>query len=160
MPFAWGIPILLFSVQYWFAIFDLDRAIEDWGWFWYLQMLAMAVALFLAAALILPPRVTVAKGGLIEDFTTHGRYSLLALFVYLVGWAPANAIMNNGNVLELGNLLNAAMAVPTLIAFKSKSNRIWIVSTVVFYAIFLITFFGFYSTPGSQVPFLRVPGGS
>ena len=156
MPFAWGVPILLFSVQYWFGLFDLDGTIEDWTWFWYLQMLVMAIAIFMAAALVLPPRKTVAKGGLLEDFTTHGRYSLLALVVYLLGWIPANTVMNNGNVLELGNISNAAMAVPALIAYKSRSNRIWMVSTVFFYVIFAITFFGLYSTPGSQEGFLRV----
>jgi len=160
MPFAWGVPILLFSVQYWFGLFDLDNTIEDWTWFWYLQMLAMAIALFLAAALILPPRATAAKGKLLEDFATHGRYSLLALVTYLLGWIPANSVMNNGNLLELGNIANVAMAVPALIAYKSRSNRTWIVSTVGFYVIFAITFFGLYSTPGSQEGFLRVPVGS
>lgn len=159
MPFAWGIPILLFSVQYWFGLFDLDSTIADWNWFWYLQMLAMAIALFMAAALILPPRETAGKGGLLEDFTTHGRYSLLALVVYLLGWIPANSVMNNGNVLEIGNIANAAMAVPALIAYKSRSNKIWIVSTIVFYVVFATTFFGLYSTPGSQEGFLRVSAG-
>lgn len=155
MPFAWGIPILLFSVQYWFALFDLDSAIQDWNWSWYLQMLAMAIALFMASALILPPRKTAAKGGLLEDFTTHGRYSLLALVTYLLGWIPANAVMNNGNVLEIGNISNAAMAASALIAYRSRSNGVWIAATVVFYIIFAMTFFGLYSTPGSQEGFLR-----
>jgi hypothetical protein len=97
MPFAWGIPILLFSVQYWFGLFDLDNTIGDWTWLLYLQMLAMAIALFMAAALILPPRTTSEKGGLLEDFTTRGRYSLLALVAYLLGWIPANSVMNNNN---------------------------------------------------------------
>jgi len=150
----------LFSVQCWFGLFDLDSTIGDWNWYWYLQMLAMAIALFMAAALILPPRESVAKGGLLEDFKRHGRYSLLALVAYLLGWIPANTAMNNGNVLELGNIANAAMAVPALIAYKSRSNKIWIVATVVFYVIFTITFFGLYSTPGSEEGFLRVPAGA
>ena len=157
MPFAWGVPILLLSVQYWFGLFDLDSTIEDWSWFWYLQMLVMAIALFLAAALLLPPRAPTTKGGLLEDFTTHGRYSLLALVAYLLGWIPANTVMNNGNLLEISNILNAAMAVPALVAYRSRSNTIWIVSTLAVYAIFAITFFGVYSTPGSQEGFLRVP---
>jgi len=154
MPFAWGIPILLLSVQYWFALFDLDSTIGDWNWFWYLQMLVMAMALFMAAALILPPRESTAKGGLLKDFTTHGRFSLLALIVYLLGWIPANTVMNNGNPLDLANLANAAMSVPALIAYRSRSNRVWIFSTVVFYVIFAITFFGLYSTPGSDEGFI------
>lgn len=154
MPFAWGIPILLLSVQYWFALFDLDSTIGDWSWFWYLQMLVLAMVLFMAATLILPPRESTAQGGLLKDFTTHGRFSLLALIAYLLGWIPANTVMNNGNVLDLANLANAAMAVATLIAYRSTSNRIWIVSTVVFYVIFAITFFGLYSTPGSQEGFI------
>jgi hypothetical protein len=160
MPFAWGIPILLLSVQYWFGLFDLNSTLRDWSWFWYLQMLAMAMALFMAAALILPPRESATEGGLVKDFITHGRYSLLALVVYLLGWMPANAVMNYNNVFEIGNIANAAMAVPALIAYKSRSNKVWIVSTIVFYVIFAITFFGLYSTPGSEEGFLRLPGGS
>lgn len=160
MPFAWGIPILLFSVQYWFGLFDLDHTIKDWNWFWYLQMLAMAMALFMAAALILPPRVAATEGGLLKDFTTHGRYSLLALVVYLLGWIPANSVMNNNNLFEIGNIANVAMALPALVVFKSRSTRIWIVSTAVFYVIFAITFFGLYSTPGSEEGFLRIPAAS
>jgi len=154
MPFAWGVPILLLSVQYWFALFDLDSTIGDWSWFWYLQMLVLAMTLFMAATLILPPRESTAKGGLLQDFTTHGRFSLLALIVYLLGWMPANTVMNNGNFLDLANMANAAMSVPALIAYRSRSNRIWIVSTVVFYVIFAITFFGLYSTPGSEEGFI------
>ncbi|MDH4109175.1 MAG: hypothetical protein OEW35_12720 [Gammaproteobacteria bacterium] len=160
MPFAWGIPVLLLSVQYWFALFDMDSTLMDWNWLWYLQMLAMAMALFMASALILPPREAATEGGLVEDFTTHGRYSLLALVAYLLGWIPANAVMNNGNVLEMGNIANAAMAVPALIAFRSRSSKTWIVSTIAFYVIFAVTFFGLYSTPGSEEGFLRVPAGS
>ena len=118
------------------------------------------MALFMAAALILPPREAATKGGLVEDFTIHGRYSLLALVVYLLGWIPANAVMNNNNLFEIGNIANAAMAASALITYKSRSNRTWIVSTIVFYVIFAITFFGLYSTPGSEEGFLRVPTGS
>jgi hypothetical protein len=82
---------------------------------------------------------------------------LLALVVYLLGWIPANAVMNNGNVMELGNISNMAMAVTASIAFKSRSNRVWIVSTLVFYVIFAITFFGLYSTPGAEEGFIRTP---
>lgn len=160
MPFAWSVPILLFSVQYWFGLFDLDTTLGDWNWFWYLQMLAMAMALFMAAALILPVRESAAQGGLAKDFATHGRYALLALIVYLLGWIPANSVMNNNNVLELGNIANVAMAVPALIAYKSKSNKVWVVSTVIFYLVFAITFFGLYSTPGLEEGFLRVPARS
>lgn len=84
MPFAWGVAILLFSVQYWFALFDLDVVLEsDWTWLWYAQMLALAVTLFLAGGLILPTRTSLHRGSLLEDFVAHGRYSLLALvFTY------------------------------------------------------------------------------
>jgi len=160
MPFVWGIPILLLSVQYWFGLFDLDNILGDWNWFWYLQMLAMAMALFMAATLILPPREAAKEGGLLVDFTTHGRYALLALVVYLLGWIPANTVMNNNNILNMGNIANVAMAVPALITYRSRSNKIWIVSTFFFYVVFAITFFGLYSTPGSEEGFLFGPAAS
>jgi hypothetical protein len=160
MPFVWSIPILLLSVQYWFGLFDLDRSLGDWSWFWYLQMLAMAMVLFMAATLILPPRAAATEGGLLKDFTTHGRYALLALVVYLLGWIPPNAVMNDNDLLYIGNIANVAMAAPALVAYKSRSNKIWILSTIIFYVVFAITFFGLYSTPGSEEGFLYAPAES
>lgn len=83
MPFAWGVVILIFSIQYWFALLDLNKTLAGgWDWLWYGQMLVLAVALFLAGALVLPSRVSFAKSDLLDDFVTHGRYSLLALASY------------------------------------------------------------------------------
>ena len=152
MPFAWGLPILVFSVQYWFALLDLDKVLLVWGWLWYAQMLALAIALFLAGAMLLPTRASTAKAGLREDFVAHGRYALLALIVYLLGWIAPNAKMDGGVVFTEANVLNTVMAVVALVAFRSKDERIWIFSTVLFYGLFGYTVLAIYSTPGAQPP--------
>ena len=149
MPFAWGVVILLFSIQYWFALLDLNKTLAGgWDWLWYGQMLILAVALFLAGALVLPSRVSFAKGDLLDDFVTHGRYSLLALAAYLLGWIPANMRMNNGEPLHEAYLSNIALAILALIAFKSRSSRVWLTTTVLFYLLFALTLLSIYSTPG------------
>jgi hypothetical protein len=150
MPFAWGVPILVFSVQYWFALLGLNQVLVAWGWLWYAQILALAIALFLAGAMLLPTRASTAKASLREDFIIHGRYSLLALVFYLLGWIAPNAKMDGGNVFSEANALNTVMAVLAIIAFKSKDERVWIITTTVFYIVFWYTVLAFYATPGAQ----------
>jgi len=150
MPFAWGVVILLFSIQYWFGLFDLNSTLKgNWSWLWYGQMLILAVALFLAGALVLPSRISFAEGDLLDDFVTHGRFSLLALAAYILGWMPANAKLSNGNLFHDGNYINVVLASLILIAFKSRSNRVWLATTAGFYLIFLYAVLFIYSTPGS-----------
>ena len=152
MPFAWGVPILVFSVQYWFALLGLNQVLGSWGWLWYAQMLALAIALFLAGAMLLPTRASTARAGLREDFIVHGRYSLLALIVYLLGWIAPNAKMDGGIVFNEANVLNTVMAGVAIVAFKSKDERIWIIATALFYVLFAYAVLAFYSTPGAQPP--------
>jgi hypothetical protein len=149
MPFAWGAPILVFSVQYWFALLGLDRMLVDWNWLWYSQMLGLAIALFLAGALLLPTRASTAKAGLRDDFVVHGRYSLLALSVYLLGWIAPNAKLDDGDVFTESNVLNSVMVILALIAFKSKVERVWLIATVAFYVVFGYTVLTSYATPGA-----------
>lgn len=148
MPFAWGLVILLLSIQFWFALFDLDSVLSDWSWLWYSQILALSIALFVAGTLILPTRVSSLAGGLREDFIAHGRYALLALIAYQLGWLSPNAKLNDGNYFVEPNALNVVMVIITLIAFKSRSNKTWLASTMVFYLIFLYAVLFVYSAPG------------
>jgi hypothetical protein len=148
MPFAWGLMILLFSIQFWFALFDLDSVLSDWSWLWYSQILALSIALFVAVTLILPTRVSSSTGDLRADFIAHGRYALLALAAYLLGWLSPNAKMNDSNFFIEPNALNVAMAIVTLIVFRSRSNRTWLASTIVFFLIFLYAVLFVYSAPG------------
>lgn len=150
MPFAWGVPILVFSIQYWFALHGLNEVLGAWGWLWYAQILALAIALFLAGAMLLPTRASTAKAGLKDDFIVHGRYSLLALVLYLLGWIAPNAKIDGGTVLTETNVLNSVMAILAIIVFKSTNEKVWAIATTVFYIVFWYTVLAFYATPGAQ----------
>lgn len=151
MPFAWGAIILLFSVQFWFALFDLDRVLADWSWIWYLQILGLAIALYVSGTLILPSRATTIKGDLLNDFKKNGRYALLALIVYLLGWIAPNAKMNDEEIFIEPNALNVLMAGICLVTYMSRSSKIWLGTTVVFYVVFLYAVLFVYSAPGEQI---------
>ena len=149
MPFAWGSAILLFSVQFWFALFDLDQILADWSWFWYLQILGLAIALYVAGTLVLPSRSSTAKGDLLDDYLKNGRYALLALAAYILGWIIPNA-MDNGEVVSLANVLNVLLASLALLTFASRSSKVWLGTTIVFYGIFLYAVLFVYSAPGTE----------
>lgn len=142
--------ILLFSVQYWFALYDLNYVLKDWSWGWYAQMLVLAIALYLAGTLVLPNRAATKRGSLLEDFNATGRYSLLALMAYILGWIPANAKLEGGNWAAEGNLVNLAMASIILFAYRSRSSRARLILTVFFYLIFGYALVALYSTPGAR----------
>ena len=150
MPFAWGLAVLLFSVQFWFALFDLDQILADWSWIWYLQILGLAITLYLAGTLVLPSRASTAKEDLLDDYMKNGRYALLALVAYILGWIIPNAKMNGGDVVILPNVLNVLMASLALVTFASRSNKVWLGATIVFYGIFLYAVLFVYSAPGTQ----------
>lgn len=150
LPVAWAFVILLFSVQYWFALFDLDQEIGLWNWLWYGQLLFLAVALFLAGTLILPTREARVEGGLMADFSAHGRLALVALICYLIGWLPANARLNEGQLFTPANWWNVGLAAFAFVVFWSRSAKIQKVATVLFFGAFAYVLFFVYSIPGPE----------
>jgi len=149
LPLVWGFVILIFSVQYWFGLFDLDLEIVDWSWLWYGQLLFLAVALFLAGALILPTRESRVEGGLLADFEVHGRLALLSVTAYILGWMPANARMNDGFLVE-ANLVNLGLIPFVLVAFAARNLKVRSAATVVFLLVFIYAVLFVWSIPGPE----------
>lgn len=147
MPLVWALMIFVLQVQFWFGIYDLDRAIVSWNWAWYGQALLVAVLLFIGGALVLPTREGRVPGGLIEDFEVHGRLSLLAVAAYFLGWLAPNAKLN-GSLFILPNLINVVLACLAVGAFLATRRRVRAWVTVVFALLLAYTLAFIYSTPG------------
>jgi hypothetical protein len=78
--------VLLFQVQFWFALVIVDSFVGHWTWTVYGVLLSLAIIIFLSGATVLPPPGPSKTRNLIEDFATRGKISLVFLALYLLGW--------------------------------------------------------------------------
>ena len=148
LPLTWAGIILLFQVQYWFALYDLDAAIGQWGWLWYGQALCLAFLLFLAGSLVLPTTPGRVPGGLLADFERNGRLAPLLVILYAALWMIPNSRMG-GSLLLRVNLLNAAMCMLAFPVYRRPSSvRTRSVATLAFLGVLAYTFIVEYSRPG------------
>jgi hypothetical protein len=149
IPIVWAFVVLLFSVQYWFALFEFNQIIQDWTWVWYGQFLYLAVALYLAGAFVLPSGSIRVPGGMLADFSLHGRLALPALVAYLAGWIVPNAEFTGGIVSEV-NLMNSTMAVFAVLTYSCQNRLIRALTSLSFLTILIYTLIFIYEAPGTN----------
>ncbi len=85
MPFAWALSVFFWQLQYWWSIFELQLRDEPWTPFLFGIYIVLALLLYLAAALILPPNDSELSEDLEASFAKDGRWALLVLSAYFVG---------------------------------------------------------------------------
>ena len=86
IPLSMAAVVLLFQVQFWFALVVVDSFLDQWNWRVYSVLLFLAIVIFLGGATILPPPGSSRTSNLIEDFETRGKISLMFLASYFIGW--------------------------------------------------------------------------
>ena len=148
LPFAWIVIVLLYSVEYWFALQMFNVLIGTWNWYWYGHFLYLAVTIFLAGGLILPTRSGGKAQAIASDFATHGRLALLALAAYLLGWTLPNAAMVGG-LLNIPNIVNLVMAIGAIILFRYQNRKVQEVGTFVYLVVVVFLVIFVYAAPGS-----------
>lgn len=131
LPFLWAACIFFVHVQYWFALFAIDKVVDQWTWSWYLQMLGLGVLLFASGALVLPSESQQRSGSLLDDFREHGRLGLIPLAGYHLFWIPTAYRMDQA-MFEAGNYANIALAAVAVIGFTAKRASLQWVSAVAF----------------------------
>ena len=124
LPFFWAACIFLQHAYYWFAVYSIEQSIDGWSWSWYLQLLLLAVLLFAAGALILPPESQRADD-LRQDFQQNGRLALIPLAAHQLLWVPTNFRMGNQifpeDLLAPGNFVNFVLFALIVVGFYGKS---------------------------------------
>lgn len=131
LPFLWAACIFFVHVQYWFALFAIDKVVDQWTWSWYLQMLGLGVLLFASGALVLPSESQQRSGSLLDDFREHGRLGLIPLAGYHLFWIPTAYRMDQA-MFEAGNYANIALAAVAVIGVTTKRASLQWVSAAAF----------------------------
>jgi hypothetical protein len=84
IPLVWAVCVFLWQIQFWWAIVELGSIVEVWTLDRFLLLVALALSLFVAAALVLPPNELAPGDDLRAAFERDGRWALVALSLYFV----------------------------------------------------------------------------
>jgi hypothetical protein len=122
IPISVATMVLLFQVQFWFALVIVDSFVGHWTWTVYGVLLSLAIIIFLSGATVLPPPGPSKTRNLIEDFATRGKISLVFLALYLLGWIVV-AIMFWTEAFVHLVIVNSVMATIATIAFLAQNQK-------------------------------------
>ncbi len=167
LPFAWAFIIFLFSVQYFFVLWDYYEEGMVWTWRIFGPVLLNCVILYTSAGLILPGRRNSDSASLLEDFEKHGRLALKTLGLYLLvailmntlGWllldqvhVPAGEVVF-WSLLQEANFILLLLIAALCIVLFNRHYRWRVLATVLFAAIQLFGMMIIWSVPGTNTGF-------
>jgi len=123
IPLSVAFLVLLFQVQFWFALVIVDSFLDKWNWTVYSVLLFLAVVIFLSGATVLPSEGSSKSTNLIEDFNARGKISLIFFALYFVGWiVVAIMLWRTADFINLV-VINVVMATTSVIAYRAQHPR-------------------------------------
>lgn len=131
IPLAWAGFIFLQQISFWWSLEELATIMTHWSFASFLLLVGLVLALFLAAALILPPSEIPAGESLRAYFEADGRWGLLAVSLFNGLAILVNFIFWDVGVLSSGAILNLALGLLPLAVFAG-SRRVQIFGTVLY----------------------------
>ena len=137
LPLAWALCIFVWQIQYWWAIEELTGLVATWTLARFLLLLALALLLFLAAALVLPPAELSAGESLADSFERDGRFALICLSAYFLLSLVANAWLWAMPLLSVESATSLALALVPLGPLVGRSRRRAVASTLGYAALTL-----------------------
>lgn len=152
IPFSMAAMILFFQVQFWFGLTVVNSMMTVWSWPVYGLMLILAILIFLGGATVLPPSKSVGERGLLEDFETRGRVSLIFLALYLLGWIGVGTLFWIPSMWHLV-VVNGLFALVALVTYFSPDAR---ARTWLHLSLIALTLYGsltVWTTPSLEMPF-------
>ena len=84
IPLVWAGCVFFWQLQYWWAIIELPGMIKTWHLGQFMILVALALLLFLAAALVLPPTELKDDEDLADLFKRDGHWALPFLSLYFL----------------------------------------------------------------------------
>ena len=144
IPLVWAAAIFVLQIQFWWAAIELPNLIHTWTLASFLTLMGIPLALFVAAAMVLPPIELEPGASLRALFERDGRWALLSLCVYALlalaidlqlfhtqPWSYATAFLTAEAVVPLAFLLTSSRrlkALTTLAYFVLVLAASWYLS--------------------------------
>lgn len=128
----WAFTLFLFQLQFWWALNDLPKLKDVFSFVEFLLLVCLALALFSAAALILPSRSEDEVSGLQVYFEQDGRFALLAICTYLALGSATNILFFKASPFQLWAALDFIMFTVPLAAFFARSRRFYAPLTLIY----------------------------
>ena len=120
IPLSVAFLILLFQVQFWFALVIVDSFLDKWNWTVYSVLLFLTIVIFLSGATVLPSPGSSRSSNLIEDFNARGKISLLFFASYFIGWIVIAIMFWTAGEFTTLVIVNLAMATTAVIAYRTQ----------------------------------------
>ncbi len=120
IPLSVAFLILLFHVQFWFALVIVDSFLDKWNWTVYSVLLFLAIVIFLSGATVLPSAGSSRSSNLLEDFNTRGKISLIFFALYFIGWIVIAIMFWTAGEFTTLVIVNLAMATTAVIAYRTQ----------------------------------------
>lgn len=137
VPFAWAMAIFVLQLQFWWAMIELAEVERRWSRLDFLNVIAIPLSLYAAAALVLPHQELEAGERLRDGFERDGRLGLMCLAGYAVfAFIADRRLFGVSNPSSIDGFLALELLLP-LAAVVSRSRRVEIVSTAVYLMIVL-----------------------
>ena len=146
MPLSVAAVSLLFHIQFWFALVQVDQVLDQWTWPPYAACLGLAVLLFLSGGIVLPSSSGANAGTLLEDFRLRGSASLLLLAAYVLAWIPC-LYWFIGRDATLTAAFNLLFGVVAILAYVLKNDTIRTIAVLSVLALCLFGILLFWQTP-------------
>ncbi len=131
LPFVWAGYVLVYQFQYWWAIFELS-ALPVWSVGTFGMLLVLAVILFLAGGLILPPASAAYPSDLREYFRADGRWGIVALASYSIVGIVGNVLLFGTSPVDLLHILQLGTVGAAAVVVAARSRTLQVAATVVF----------------------------
>ena len=139
IPLSVAALILVFQVQFWFALVIVDSFLDKWNWTVYSVLLFLAGVIFLSGATILPSAGSSRSSNLIEDFNARGKVSLIFFALYFIGWIVVAIMFWTTADFKSLVVVNFVMATTSVIAYRAQHPHI---RSLLHGILIAITFYG------------------
>jgi hypothetical protein len=130
IPLIWVACIFIWQIQYIWAIIELPKFIRIWTLSEFSALLSLSLALFFAAALVLPDEELELGASLEDNFILHGRWALIALSVWGFLAVLVDLWMFSEPLLSQGPVLMIIVASVPLLFLATESRRTRAVITI------------------------------
>ena len=134
LPLVWAAAIFIQQIAFWWSLEDASGRVTTWTLPAFLMLVALVLALFLAAALILPSNEMADGDSLRAMFEKDGRWALLALAGFNAVVILANWVIWRADPLSESVRLNVALTVVPVAGFLG-SRRVQTIAAVVYIAL-------------------------